>query len=215
MFFQTAIMDSSQAILSQIGLIRKIYFPREIPVIAATGASLIHLLISIMVFVAYRWVLMPVFVGWPGPPAQALLWLPVVLLILGVLTLGISFLVAALNVFYEDVKFIVNISMQFLMWMTPIMYFAENMRYAERIPPALRSPLYHIYLLNPIAWIVGAFKQMFFPPALVPVQGMGHLIITAPFDERYCLIALITSTIICGIGYRVFTNLKWKFAERP
>jgi len=215
LFFQTSVLDASQSILGQLQLIKKVYFPREIPVIATACASLIHLLISLVVFVIYRWGVTTLKYGWPGPPPSAVVFLPVVLVSLFLLTLGLSFFVAAMNVFYEDIKFMVNIGMQFLMYLTPIMYFAEMLHYAARIPQAWRSAIYHVYLCDPIAWIVGAFKQMFFLPALVPVPGLKHPVLTASFDWRYCIINLATSTLICVLGYATFNKAKWRFTERP
>lgn len=215
LFFQSAIMDASQSILSQLQLIKKVYFPRELPVIAATISSLIHLTISLTVFVVYRFVILSLmWHQWAGPPSTSIVYLPIVLFELFLLTLGISFFVAALNVFYEDIKFVVTIGLQFFMYLTPIMYFAENLRYARKIPQSLHWAAYHFYLGNPIAWIVGSFKQMFFPPAHVPCPGLPHGLQTAPFDPRYCLITLVTSALVCIAGYRTFTKLKWRFTER-
>lgn len=216
LFFSTALLDASQSILGQLPLIKKVYFPREIPVIASTGASLIHLLISLFIFLVYRWgALALIHRTWPGPPDWSIVFLPLVLIELFLLTLGLSFFVAAMNVFYEDIKFVVTVGMQFLLYVTPVMYFAEALHYAHRIPAGLRTPLYHIYLLNPIAWIVGSFKQMFFPPIVVPVPGLKIGVVTANFDWRYCVITLITSVVICCFGYRTFTAAKWRFTERP
>jgi len=215
LFFQTSVLDASQSILAQLPLIKKVYFPREIPVIAAVSASLIHLMISLCVFVVFRWGFTTLKYGWPGPPSTAIVFLPIVLLSLFLLTLGLSFFVAAMNVFYEDVKFMVTIGMQFLMYATPIMYFAENLRYAGRIPSGWHWLAYHLYLGNPIAWIVGSFKQMFFLQAKVPVPGVNHPVLTAPFDWRYCLITLVTSSLVCCFGYSTFARVKWRFTERP
>lgn len=215
MFFQTGVLDASQAILGQLALIKKVYFPREIPVIATTCANLIHLLISLVVFVIYRWVVMAlVFRSWPGPPPAAIVFLPLVLVTLTLLTLGVSLIIAALNVFYEDVKFIVQILLQFLMYMTPIMYFSEQIYYAHRTTKQFRVALYHVYIMDPIAWCVQAFKQVFFPPELIPVSGLSHPVFTAPFDIRYGLFALFVSVMICVLGYRFFNSVKWRFTER-
>lgn len=224
-FFQTAIMDASQAVLSQIGLIKKIYFPREIPVIATTGASLIHLCISLVVFVIYRWgILTLVFRSWPGLPPKQIVFLPVVILILFLLTLGLSFLVAAMNVFYEDVKFIVGVLLMLQMYLAPIMYFPENIFYSPRIPEHWRSLLYHLYLVNPIAWTIDAFKQVFFPRLLLPIGaslrggvpcGPRAEVLTAQFSVHYCLLALVVSCVVCVYGYSRFNAAKWTFTERP
>jgi lipopolysaccharide transport system permease protein len=224
-FFQTAIMDASQAVLSQIGLIKKIYFPREIPVIATTGASLIHMCISLVVFVIYRWgVLSLVFRSWPGMPPKQILFLPVIILILFLLTLGLSLLVAAMNVFYEDVKFIVGVLLMLQMYLAPIMYFPESIFYSPRIPEHWRWLLYHLYLANPICWTIDAFKQAFFGRIVMPIGssmrgsapcGPHAMVLTAPLSLHFCLLALVLSCIVCVYGYNKFNAAKWTFTERP
>ena len=73
-FFQTAILDSSSAILSKLGLLKKVYFPREIPLIATVCQNFVQFLISLAIFMIYRWVLTPLlFHGPTWPPVQILL----------------------------------------------------------------------------------------------------------------------------------------------
>ncbi|MBV9848817.1 MAG: ABC transporter permease [Armatimonadetes bacterium] len=216
-FFQTSVLDASTSVLVKLPLLKKVYFPREIPVIAAIGQNFFQFLVTMLVFVLYRWGLVTLFYGWPGWPPVQILWLPVVVLILFLLTLGVSFFVCAWNVFYEDVKFLLTAAMSFLFYLLPIVYFAENIVYSSRIPPSLRSPLYHLYLLNPLAWVITAFKQMFFQVAAIANRGahQANIPTSAPFDWRYMLIALATSSLICVSGYGYFNRRKWKFSERP
>ncbi|MCW3062658.1 MAG: Polysaccharide transporter, permease component [Capsulimonas sp.] len=216
-FFQSAVLDSSTAVLGQIGLLKKVYFPREIPVIAVVCSNFIHFLLAMCVFVIYRWVLTPIFVGWPGPPPREVFYLPLVILVQFLLTLGVSFFVCAWNVFYEDVKFLVTMMMSFLFWLLPIMYFAENLRYSVKIPAHWQSLAYHLYLANPLAWVITAYKEVLLPPKIIANPGalVGKTALTAPFDIRYFAIALVTSSLLCLAGYVYFNRLKWKFTERP
>lgn len=216
-FFQTAILDSSTSVLAKLGLLKKVYFPREIPLIASVCQNFVQFFISLVVFLVYRWVLTPLLHGGNVAPPREILWLPVVIALLFLLTLGVAFIVATLNVFYEDVKFILTLTMGFLFYLLPIIYFAENINYAPRLPNAtLRWWAYHLYLANPLAWIVTAFKQMFFN-----VQDISNStappphLYSAPFDWRYLLITTVTSIAICLGGYSFFNRHKWKFTERP
>ncbi len=214
-FFQTSVLDASTSVLVKLPLLKKVYFPREIPVIASVCQNFFQFLITLAVFVFYRWGLLTLIHGtWTGPPPIQILWLPVVVLILLLLTLGTCFFVCALNVFYEDVKFLLTAGMSFLFYLLPVIYFAENIFYSSRIPAALRSPLYHLYLLNPLAWVITAFKQVFFPVAVISNRGASP-IHSAPFDPRYMLIALAASALLCLGGYVYFIRRKWRFTERP
>src|SRR5205807_1600667 len=53
MFFQMAIMDAAQSVLNSMGLIKKIYFPREILPLSSIIANFIHFLLAMAVFFAY------------------------------------------------------------------------------------------------------------------------------------------------------------------
>lgn len=214
-FFQTAVLDSSTAVLVKLPLLKKVYFPREIPLIATVCQNFVQLGISLVVFVLYRWVVAPLWLGWPGLPPREIVWLPLLVVQLFALTLGVSFFVCAANVFYEDVKFVVSTGMTFLFYLVPIIYFPENIYYSARIPARWHWLLYHAYLLNPLAWIVTAFRQVFFAPAAISGRGAAHIVTSAPFDARYFAITGLLSLGICLAGYHYFNSRKWRFTERP
>ncbi|BDI30364.1 hypothetical protein CCAX7_24150 [Capsulimonas corticalis] len=213
-FFQNAVLDSSGSVLSQLGLLKKVYFPREIPLVAAVCSNFVHFILSLGVFVIYRWVLTPLFVGWPGLPPREVFWLPLIILVQFILTLGVSFFICAWNVFYEDVKFVASMMMSFLFYLLPILYFAENLQYSAKIPARWQWLAYHLYLGNPLAWVITAYKQVLLPAKIISSPG-SPTAMTAPFDYRYFLIALVTSSLICIAGYNYFNGRKWKFTERP
>jgi lipopolysaccharide transport system permease protein len=215
-FFQTSVLDASTSVLSKLPLLRKVYFPREIPLIATVAQNFFQFLVTLGVFIFYRWGLLSLIHGtWSGSPPIQILWLPVVIFIQLMLTLGVCFYICALNVFYEDVKFLLTAGLSFLFYLFPIIYLAENIAYSARIPVSLRSLLYHVYLLNPLAWVITAYKQMFFPIAVISNRGALHPVSSAPFDPRYLLISLATSSLICLSGYVYFNRRKWRFTERP
>ncbi len=137
-FFQTAIMDSSTSVLTKLPLLKKVYFPREIPLIATVCQNFVQFLISLGDFHGLPLGLDAAAVSWATWPPIQILLLPWLIAILFLLTLGTAFFVATANVFYEDVKFILNIVMGFLFYLLPIIYFAENIFFSPRIPPSLR-----------------------------------------------------------------------------
>lgn len=215
-FFQTTIFDSSSSVLGKLGLLKKVYFPREIPLIATVCQSFVQFLISLGVFMLYRWVLTPVLHSGNVLPPIQILWLPLLIADLFLLTLGVAFFVATANVFYEDVKFIINLVMGFLFYLMPIIYFAENVFYSTRIPLHLQKLAYDLYLVNPLAWLITAFKQVFF--GITDISNFAaplphHL--SAPFDLRFLLLTTITSLLVCLWGYSFFNRHKWNFTERP
>lgn len=214
-FFQTAILDSSTSVLAKMGLLKKVYFPREIPLIATVCQNFVQFLISLGIFMVYRWVLTPLLHGGNTAPPLAILWLPVLVADLFLLTLGAAFFVATANVFYEDIKFIITLVMGFLFYLLPVFYFAENVVYSARIPVHLQNLVYHLYLVNPLAWLITAFKQVFFGKAIISNVNATPILHSASFDWRYLLLNTLTSVVVCLWGYSFFNSHKWKFTERP
>jgi len=105
--------------------------------------------------------------------------------------------------------------MNLLMYLLPILYFAENIAQSSRIhSAALRWWAYHLYLCNPLAWLITAYKQVFFNPAVISNRGQPTLM-SAPFDWRYLVITAVTCTVVCLWGYQYFNARKWRFTERP
>ena len=96
--------------------------------------------------------------------------------------------------------------MGFLFYLLPIIYFAENIVYSARIPHrsalghTLAWWLYHLYLLNPLAWIITAFKQIFFGVAVISNVNAPQVLYNAPFDWRYLLITTATSVGRLPVG---------------
>ncbi len=215
-FFQTSVLDASTSVLVKMPLLKKVYFPREIPLIATVCQNFVQFLISLALFAVYRWGITSLLFHWPGLPPRELWLLPWLILILFLLTLGTSFFVAAANVFYEDIKFILSLGMGFLFYLMPIIYFAENIIYSTRIhSETARWWAYHLYLANPMAWLLTAFKQVFFGRAIISNVGATPILYSAPFDWRFLLITTATSLLVCWGGYTFFNSCKWKFTERP
>jgi lipopolysaccharide transport system permease protein len=213
-FFQNGLLDSSSSVLAQYGLLKKVYFPREILPIATVLGNGIHLLLALGVFFVYRYGLTTLLFGWPGPPPREILWLPVLMLINLLLVLGLSFFLSALNVFHEDIKFIAQSVLNLAFFALPIAWFTEQVFYSTHIPVALRHPLIVLYNANPISWLISAYRQVLLGPTVLGYRG-PVAIMTAPFDYRYFGLATLTSVLIALGGYAYFNRRKWQFVERP
>lgn len=204
-FFQMAMMDSSQSVLGSLSLIKKIYFPREILPLAYVIANFIHLLLAMLMFFAYLafiYILDPRSL--PFQPAS--LFLPVLLIINLFLATGFSLWISALNVFYEDIKYVVGIVTYLLFFMCPVMYSSEQVYYR------LGRTGYYLYNLNPEAIIVTAYRKILLAPQ--PYAHDGIVEAAIPLSWKLLLIASAFSIFVLWYGYRVFNRMKWRFVER-
>lgn len=202
-FFQMSLMDSAQSVLAALPTIRKVYFPREVLPLAMIISNFVHLLLALAVFFLYLLVVYLLDPRIPTIQATSLL-LPVVLIVNLALTTGLGLLISALNTFYEDVKYIVNVAMFLMLFLCPVMYFSENVYEHES-----GGPLYYVYHLNPVAMLCTAYRKILLAPQ--KVNGMDPL----PLDWGLFGITAAVSFVLLWAGYAAFNRMKWRFVERP
>jgi ABC-type polysaccharide/polyol phosphate export permease len=218
-FFQNSILDAAQSILIHYNLLKKVYFPREIIPLAAVFSNLIHLGLSLLVFFAYalifpiyhsRALVPPPYWGW------MLLWLPAIIVLHTLLNMGLALLVSALNVYYEDVKFIVQILVNLLFYTCPIIYATVNIAVGDKTDPrTVLTPasqhLFFLYRLNPMASLIYLYQKALLshatPLDLRMVQFTSQ-------DALVVGITVIECVLMAALGYRFFNRRKWEFAER-
>jgi ABC-type polysaccharide/polyol phosphate export permease len=204
-FFQMSLMDASQSVLAHHDLLKKVYFPREVLPISMVIANLIHFLLALLVFFVYLLVLgTPIIATW--------LLMPVLVVIEFMLVLGLSFFVSALNVFYEDVKYIVGVILNVLFYLTPVIYMSELV-YTQLHAKGMDA-YYSVYQLNPLNALVIAFRKLLLIPYSVP-PGMDSVVKQPdmPLQFRFVLIAAAISLTVLVAGYAYFNARKWRFAE--
>jgi ABC-type polysaccharide/polyol phosphate export permease len=210
MFFQLCLLDAAQTVISNVGLIKKIYFPREILPLASVISNFIHFLLALLVFFAYLFV---VYLMDPriSPFQLASLWLPALLIVNLALATGLSLIISALNTFYEDVKYIVSVLLYLMFFMCPIMYFSEVVH--ARANNGNEPWIYTLYHLNPVAMLSTAYRKILVAPQ--PVEFNGARYEPLPLDWGLLGIATLVSFAILIGGYAMFNRMKWRFVERP
>ena len=142
-FSSSSITFGVSCLVNNMGLVTKIYFPREILPIAAVIASFVDFLIAAVIYVG-----MMIFYQVPVGPSWV--WVPVLILIQIALTLGVVLFASALNVFYRDIRFVVPLGMQLWMYLTPIIYPLSM------VPERFRA----LYMLNPMAGLIDSYRRI-------------------------------------------------------
>jgi len=201
-FFTMAIPDSCTVLLEHAAMIRKVYFPRELLPITVVASNLIHLLIAMGLALAYLAALR-IF---PQQVNSELLLLLLIVPAQCVVILGIGLICACLNVLYEDVKYIVTMVMQVMLYAVPLIYLVEDV--AAAALHAGKPWLLQLYLLNPFASILVLYQKALLPP----VQQTA----VAALPWSWGLLAQ-TWAIALGIlfvGVWIFNRTKWTVVER-
>lgn len=180
-FFIGAVRFGTQCLTTNTNLVAKIAFPKETFPVAAVLSNFFDFLIA---FVAVL-VIMP-FLGWV--PTTAVLWAPVLLLVLVAFTVGLTLILSAGNLFFRDVKYIVEAILTFAIFFTPVLYDASMLGDWE-----------HIIMYNPVAPLLEGLSDCI-------VLGTGPDLVWTGYAAGVSLVLLV-------VGYSFFKRLESRFAE--
>lgn len=204
-FFQTAILDSSQSILMMYGVVRKVNIPREIIPLSSAISNFIHFLLSWAVFLLYWW-------GFRGErilPTSILF--PYLIAVQFMLVTGLCLLVSILNVFYEDVKYILTILLRLFFFVLPIMYVAEMFQLNGSRGKWWHDGAIALYRANPLtALITGYRKALLEAPSYEAIKANS-----LPIDYGSLIFTGIFSFFFLVACYAYFNYRKWQIVERP
>lgn len=142
-FFSNSLSFSIPNLVSNTSLLRKIYFPREILIVAAVVPSLLDFALALAILIV-----MMIYFG--IHLTFFILLLPILFFIFILFTLGLSFLGAIANVAFRDVSKFLPIMLQILFFATPIIYSFDN----------VRSSYILFYKLNPLTGIIDSFRSI-------------------------------------------------------
>jgi lipopolysaccharide transport system permease protein len=114
-FFVASLRFASNSLVSNTNLVTKIYFPRLIFPVSAVASQLFDFAIASVVLIT---ILAFLKVGF----SIYLLWVPVLLLLLILIVVGMGLFFSAANLFFRDVKYIVEVILTFAIFFTPVFY---------------------------------------------------------------------------------------------
>lgn len=181
-FFANGVMSAVGSISGNAALLAKIYFPRIVLPTASVLARFIDFLFSLLVLIVFIFI-------YHTPIYWTSLWIPVILVLQIFFTLGIGYLVAALNVLYRDVNQLMGLILLVWMYFSPVMYPVTNLK------PSLRS----ILLMNPMGSLLQMERDVIFT---------GHL--QYPI---FAWVALAWTVFVFLAGISLFRRIEPLFAE--
>ncbi len=183
-FFTTVISQGTFCVLANAGIIKKVYFPREILPISVATSGLVNFLISCIIIFLF---LLFTGIGF----SSYILWLPFIILVQYLLSLGIIFITSAINVYIRDAEYIINFIVQMLFYATPILYKADTFEKSSIISIIIKC--------NPMATIITSYRDVLFYKTGPEIQPL--------------LIVFAFSLILVIFGYQIFKKLEKGFAE--
>jgi lipopolysaccharide transport system permease protein len=141
-FFVGAVKFGSSSLIANANLVTKIYFPREILPLASVFSNFLDFLVA-ATFLALGMALCRI-----GLSLQ-LLWVPLIVLILLMITAAVTIALSCANLFFRDVKYIVDVVFAYGILFTPVLYSARTF---GKWAPAL--------LLNPVGSVLESINDV-------------------------------------------------------
>jgi len=180
-YFASALAGCSTSLSGYQHIISKVYFPRLIIPIGAVIAPLVDFAIGFAILIG--------FMAWyrivPGP---SIVWLPA-LMLLALATAGsVGVWLAALNVRYRDVRYVVPFVVQLWMFATPVAYPASL------VPARWRA----VYGLNPMAGVI---------------EGFRWALAGGPAPGAITLVSAAVVVVLTAGGVMYFRRLEGTFAD--
>ena len=193
-FFQNTVVDASQSLLTNSDLARKIYFPRAILPLVALISNFIHFLVSLGFTICYYFAVHSIY---PANIQPSLVLILPIILGVGILGLGLGYLLAYMATIYDDIKFLSVTLLGLFFYALPILYPIEKV--------AAHPKVYDFYMLNPLAsWLIGFQRALLLPP-----KGT-----TVFMPYEFLAIATVSSLTILVLGFWIFERSKWAMMER-
>lgn len=187
LFFQEALLSATNSLLEFSYLVKKVVFKISVlPIVKIISAAYVHLFFIALAVIVY--------LGFGMKPHIYMIQVFYYSFAAVVLVLGLAYITSAMVVFFRDLGQIVNILLQFLMWLTPIMWSTEDMEWV--------TPAVHRFLkLNPVYYITSGYRDAFLNKVWFWEKG--------EWTVYFWLVAIL----IAGVGTLTFKKLEKHFAD--
>lgn len=182
LLFQDTVQRCAMSMVDNSSLITKTVFPAEVVPVSIFLSSLIHHVIAVLLAVGA----VAIFLGRISP---MLIFLPVYMLLIGLLAVGFGWIFASLNVYLRDTAQVLTVLLTLWFWVTPVMITEQQ------IPSRLRWLLN----LNPLSFAVRAYRERLLSAAWPDV---GELLVLTGYSAAVFL-----------LGGLFFRHLKRGFAD--
>ncbi len=191
-FFSAGVLSGTNSVVFNAGLVKKVYFPREVLPISNVLSNLVNFLLALLVLFAVLIVFRMRFSPW--------LWmLPVVIAVQTCFTLGMVLFLSTLNVFYRDTIMVMEVIMQAWFFLTPVFYPIEILPRSYQVLGVTLDIRRLVYILNPMASIVAAYRDVLY-------WGVHT-------DLRFFMRTVATSLAVLAFGYWFFRRYSGRFGE--
>lgn len=171
-FFTTVIAQGTTTILANAGIIKKVYFPREILPVSVATSGLINFIISFPIIIIFL-LCSGIGLSW------YIVFVPFIILTEYLLLLGLIFITSAIDIYIRDAEYIINFIINMLFYATPVLYSTDL------FPPKMAW----IFKLNPMATIIQCYRDVLFYKSMPHIKSLFVVFVA-------CIVLLVLGTKI-------------------
>ena len=187
-YFSSTLQSTSNTFIANRTTMGKVYYPRLVSPIATAFSDLISFGIQFAMFFVI-WVVYLVIGGTSIAITPMLLFIPLTVLQLIILSTGCGIILSSMTTKYRDLAMLVAFGLQLWQYASPIAYGLQ----------LIPQKYMWIYMLNPVTPIVTTFRYAMF--------GFGY------FDLTFYLISWGISLLIFFIGLVLFSRIERTFMD--
>lgn len=181
-FFSSSLNYAIPSLTNHYNLVTKIYFPREILPLSGVGVAFIDFIFACSVYVLLL-ILFKINITWH------IIWFVPLFFLLMVFTAGIAMVLAALNVYYRDVKLASGFLIQLWFFASPVFYSIDKISFKLKI----------VLFLNPLTFIIENMRRCV-------IEGRGVVWWQFLFMSLFII-------LLFSISYKFFLITEKKFAD--
>jgi lipopolysaccharide transport system permease protein len=181
-YFADTLNESSNSLVQNANMISKVYFPRVILPLSSAFSKLLDFLIGFIVVIVF-------LIYYRIMPGANIIFLPFLMIILLMTSLGAGMILSAMAIQFRDVKYAMTFVVQLLMYAAPVVY------------PASKVPekFILIYSLNPMVGVIEGFRSA--------------ILSTYPMPWHMILPGLAVSVLLFVFGLFYFRKMERIFAD--
>ncbi len=154
-FFTSGVMTGTTSVVNNSGLLKKVYFPREVLPIASVLSSLINFLLALVVLFVALIVIRPAI--------TIDIWLlPIVILVQTLFILGIVLFLSTIHVFYRDTLMIIDVALLAMFFLTPVFYPIDVVPHSYDFFGVTVDVHRWLRILNPMASLITTYRNLFY-----------------------------------------------------
>ena len=187
-YFSTCFTSNASTFTANAGVFGKVYFPRLTTPISNVLVAFLQFGIQMILVVVFFVIFL--IQGVISPNWFAMLWIPVVLIHLGVMGLGFGLVVSSLTTKYRDLTMLVGFGVSLWTYATPVAYPLSQIT-----NPLLRT----VSMINPVTMPMELFKSA--------VLGVGTV------DPLYMTISVVFTIVVAILGIIIFNKVERTFMD--